>query len=123
MESFFSSLKTERIRKNLPHEGAGEGRHVRLYRMLLQPDPASLDPGLPQSYRLRTRSWGSLNELISVSIKPAAGHCFELLRQAYVNARYSPHYEINADELVWIAERVSILETLVKQICEARLSA
>jgi HEPN domain-containing protein len=49
--------------------------------------------------------------------------CFELLRQVYVNARYSPHYEIKADELAWIAERVAVLETLVWEICEARLSA
>lgn len=27
--------------------------------------------------------------------------CFELLRQAYVNARYSPHYEISDEELRW----------------------
>lgn len=49
--------------------------------------------------------------------------CFELLRLAYVNARYSPHYEISAEELAWIGERVGVLEGLVKQICEARLSA
>src|SRR3546814_14068432 len=28
--------------------------------------------------------------------------CFELLRLAYVNARYSPHYKITAEELEWI---------------------
>jgi predicted nucleotidyltransferase/HEPN domain-containing protein len=49
--------------------------------------------------------------------------CFELLRLAYVNARYSPHYKISAEELAWIGERVGILETLVREVCEARLSA
>lgn len=49
--------------------------------------------------------------------------CFELLRLAYVNARYSPHYEITAEELAWIGERVGVLEGLVRQVCEARLSA
>jgi len=49
--------------------------------------------------------------------------CFELLRQAYVNARYSPHYEISDEELRWLGERVAELQILVKQICEQRLAA
>ena len=28
--------------------------------------------------------------------------CFELLRRAYVDARYSPHYKISAEELTWL---------------------
>ncbi len=48
--------------------------------------------------------------------------CFELLREAYVNARYSPHYAITAAELAWIGERVAVLETLVRQVCERRLA-
>jgi hypothetical protein len=48
--------------------------------------------------------------------------CFELLRQAYVNARYSPHYEISDEELRWLGERVAELQKLVKQVCENRLA-
>lgn len=48
--------------------------------------------------------------------------CFELLRQAYVNARYSPHYEISDDELRWLAERVAALQELVREVCERRLA-
>lgn len=48
--------------------------------------------------------------------------CFELLRQAYVNARYSPHYRITAAELEWISERVAVLQALVRTICEERLA-
>jgi uncharacterized protein len=48
--------------------------------------------------------------------------CFELLRQAYVNARYSPHYQISADELGWIGERVTRLQDLVEAVCRQRLS-
>jgi len=47
--------------------------------------------------------------------------CFELLRRAYVDARYSPHYKISAEELGWLAERVTALQGLVKSVCEARL--
>ena len=48
--------------------------------------------------------------------------CFELLRAAYVKARYSRHYQITIEELEWIAGRVEILRALVQDICEARLS-
>lgn len=48
--------------------------------------------------------------------------CFELLRLAYVNARYSPEYTISAEELAWIGERVGILQNLVREVCEQRLA-
>ena len=47
---------------------------------------------------------------------------FELLRLAYVNARYSPEYAISAEELAWIGERVGILQNLVREVCEQRLA-
>ena len=47
--------------------------------------------------------------------------CFELLRRAYVDARYSPHYTITGEELTWLGERVAALQMLVKQVCEERL--
>ena len=48
--------------------------------------------------------------------------CFELLRRAYVDARYSEHYKISAEELAWLDERVGVLAELVKQAAERRLS-
>lgn len=47
--------------------------------------------------------------------------CYALLRDAYVKARYSPSYQISADELAWIAGRVRVLQDLVKSACEARI--
>lgn len=47
--------------------------------------------------------------------------CFELLRQAYVNARYSKHYRISAEELDWIGERVQLLAALVEAACSDHL--
>lgn len=47
--------------------------------------------------------------------------CFEVLRQAYVNARYSPHYEITDEELAWLGERVTILLALVNEVCRSHL--
>jgi len=48
--------------------------------------------------------------------------CFDLLRQAYVNARYSPHYKVTDEELNWLGERVAVLQELVKTVCEWRLA-
>lgn len=50
-----------------------------------------------------------------------AQRCFELLRQAYVNARYSPHYKITAEELAFISERIAVLQGLLETICSERL--
>ncbi|MEG3143170.1 HEPN domain-containing protein [Sphingomonas sp. RT2P30] len=48
--------------------------------------------------------------------------CFELLRQAYVNARYSPHFKVSDEELGWLGEHVAKLQELVKSVCERRLA-
>jgi len=47
---------------------------------------------------------------------------FELLRQAYVNARYSPQYKVTEEELDWLGAHVAELKALVKSVCEARLA-
>jgi predicted nucleotidyltransferase/HEPN domain-containing protein len=48
--------------------------------------------------------------------------CFELLRRAYVDARYSPHYKVTAEELAWLGDRVTKLQALVNEICKAHLT-
>jgi hypothetical protein len=45
------------------------------------------------------------------------------LRRAYVDARYSPHYKISADELAWLSERIAVLQQTVKSVCEEHLKA
>lgn len=47
--------------------------------------------------------------------------CFELLREAYVKARYSKHYKISPEELTWLTERVEVLRALAATVCEERL--
>jgi HEPN domain-containing protein len=46
---------------------------------------------------------------------------FELLSRAYVEARYSASYEITAEELTWLVQRVKVLHDLVEVICRERL--
>ncbi len=47
--------------------------------------------------------------------------CFSRIRDAYVNARYSPHYEITAEEYAWSFERMKVLGRIVAEICAERL--
>ncbi len=42
---------------------------------------------------------------------------FELLSRAYVDARYSANYDIGADDLAWLVERVRILKVRVEESC------
>lgn len=48
--------------------------------------------------------------------------CFELLRAAYVKARYSEHYRVSTEELAWMLERLQVLQNLVEAICRDRLN-
>ncbi|HED35744.1 MAG TPA: HEPN domain-containing protein, partial [Gammaproteobacteria bacterium] len=46
---------------------------------------------------------------------------FELLRKAYVNARYKPSYTITQQELAWLAEKVKKLQALTAQLCKEKI--
>ncbi|MFA4939494.1 HEPN domain-containing protein [Brevundimonas sp.] len=48
--------------------------------------------------------------------------CFELLREAYVKARYADHYRITAEELDWLTDRVEVLRGLTVTVCQERLA-
>lgn len=48
--------------------------------------------------------------------------CFEQLERAYVEARYSPKFEIKQEEIDWLVERIKVLQGLVETICRERLS-
>lgn len=48
---------------------------------------------------------------------------YELLRDAYVKARYSRHYRITAEELEWLGARIDRLQGLVRVLCKERIEA
>ena len=48
--------------------------------------------------------------------------CYELLRDAYVKARYSRYYRISDEQLAWLSSRVELLQTIGRELCEARLA-
>jgi uncharacterized protein len=48
--------------------------------------------------------------------------CYELLREAYVKARYSRHYRISDEQLAWLSGRVELLQRIVREVCEERIA-
>ncbi len=48
---------------------------------------------------------------------------FQLLKNAYIDARYSEHYKITQEELEWLAERVKYLQELTEQLCKAKIAS
>jgi predicted nucleotidyltransferase/HEPN domain-containing protein len=49
--------------------------------------------------------------------------CYELLREAYVKARYSRHYRISEEQLAWLSSRVELLQGIVRDLCQQRIVA
>jgi len=48
---------------------------------------------------------------------------FEKLKEAYVKARYSKHYRISGEDLLWLSDRVVELGRAVLAICSERIAA
>ena len=48
--------------------------------------------------------------------------CFDLLRKAYIDARYKRDYAITKEELEYLAGRVRKLQELTKRICEEKIA-
>lgn len=51
-----------------------------------------------------------------------AKRSFTRLDRAYVDARYSPAYEITTEELAWLVDRVKVLQEAVAALCAERLA-
>lgn len=82
-------------------------------------------PKMHNIRKLRDLAEGIAPDLIEVWPRNTKEYrrTFELLRRAYVEARYSPHYAITPEELEWLFERIAYLQKKVKAICEAHLAA
>lgn len=48
--------------------------------------------------------------------------CWELLRRAYVEARFSDQYEISTEQLAWLVDRLKDLQARVEQSCRDYLA-
>jgi hypothetical protein len=49
--------------------------------------------------------------------------CFDLLKRAYIEARYSSAYRITKAQLEYLAERIRKLQRLTQKICQARIAS
>ncbi len=49
--------------------------------------------------------------------------CFDLLKRAYIEARYSSAYQITKTQLEYLGERVKELQRLAQEICEAKIES
>ncbi|GGC15998.1 nucleotidyltransferase [Novosphingobium endophyticum] len=46
---------------------------------------------------------------------------FQKLKEAYTKARYSKHFRVSEEELIWLGERVEELGRVVHQVCTERI--
>jgi predicted nucleotidyltransferase/HEPN domain-containing protein len=85
------------------------------------------------NYRPRSHDLEKLSHMVAnydpalLTVFPQATdeerQCFDLLKRAYVEARYNPGYKITREQLEYLAERVKKLQDLTKKICEARIES
>ncbi|WP_428240860.1 hypothetical protein [Gynuella sp.] len=73
--------------------------------------------------KLRTMTGSLQPELLSAfpQTTPYECACFELLCQAYIDSRYNPDYNISAEQLNWLAERVDHLQLLAEKYCQDKI--
>ncbi len=60
---------------------------------------------------------------IREEVDPAMIILFELLKKAYVDARYKKSYKITKRELEYLAGRVRKLRTLTRKICREKIAS
>lgn len=118
-------LAVEAIRRGFSMEAAFDLHQTteRLYHCLL----TVMTLYSPKSHRLhllRSHAERIAPRLIEVWPRESrfARRCFSRLDRAYVDARYFPAYEITAEELSWLAERVHGLQDRVAEICCEQLA-
>ncbi len=49
--------------------------------------------------------------------------CFELLRAAYIDARYNKDYSISKEQLQYLIERIEQLKNTTEKICLAEINS
>lgn len=49
--------------------------------------------------------------------------CFQLLKHAYIDARYKMEFSISPSQFIWLSERVHKLERLTEEICLPKIAS
>lgn len=75
--------------------------------------------------KLRNYSKHISSELYSIFRTPPLDekefHLFDLLKRGYIDARYKLDYQITAEELKELIEKVTKMQTVVEQICKEKI--
>ena len=88
----------------MPFGGRPPQHNLNFLRAQAERVAPELIPAWPRGTRFEKRSW-------------------ELLRRAYVEARFSSEYAITPEELAWLVERVADLQARVERSAQAYLSS
>lgn len=82
-------------------------------------------PKIHDIEKLGRQATGHEPELLNVFPRGTAEEerLFELLRKAYVDARYKKNYSITREELEWLAERVKMLQELTEKVCKKKIES
>ena len=88
------------------------------------PGAHALQPQDPQSEppRHSPRIWSRPEIGLAAATPSSNDAAYELLREAYVKARYSRHYHITAEQLQWLSGRIDLLRQAVRQVSEERIA-
>ena len=64
------------------------------------------------------------NELLQIFpiATPEQKECFELLKKAYVDARYDKNYKISREQLLYLIGRIEKLKEITERICIAKIN-
>ena len=54
---------------------------------------------------------------------PEEKHLFDLLKRGYIDTRYKDSYEIMAEELTILIERVGKLQTIAEGLCQEKIAS
>ncbi|GAA5252699.1 HEPN domain-containing protein [Candidatus Rickettsia kedanie] len=74
--------------------------------------------------KLGSRTANYNSELLQVFpiATPEQKECFELVKKAYVDARYDKNYKINKEQLFYLIERAAKLKNITERICLERIN-
>jgi predicted transcriptional regulator len=54
---------------------------------------------------------------------PEEKHLFDLLKRGYIDTHYKGHYEITAEELTTLIERVGKLQVIAERLCQEKIAS
>lgn len=79
-------------------------------------------PYVHNLFKLREHAELVDDRLVSIWPREHEDEGFGKLQEAYVKSRYMKNFQINAEQITWLGERVAALIPIIEQICQQRLA-